>query len=71
MGVGVQEYLCGIRIEHAKRLLLQNPSLTVAQVGEAVGFASSQTFIRAFKRQESITPGQYRRQELGGSAGEP
>ena len=71
MGAGVQEYLCGIRIEHAKRLLLQNPSLTVAQVGEAVGFASSQTFIRSFKRQESITPGQYRRQELGGSAGEP
>ena len=61
-GTGVQDYLCRIRVERAKRLLLQNPALSVAQVGEEVGFLSSQTFIRSFKRMESVTPGQYRRQ---------
>ena len=60
-GAGLQDYLCRIRVEHAKSLLLRNPQLSVAQIGEAVGFHNSQTFIRSFKRMESVTPGQYRR----------
>ena len=59
-GMGVLTYINRYRITKAKELLLHSPQMTVAEVAEAVGYNSSQTLIRIFKRYESITPGQYR-----------
>ena len=59
-GMGVLTYINRYRITRAKELLVHNPQMTVAEVAEAVGYNSSQTLIRIFKRYESITPGQYR-----------
>ena len=47
------------RIHHAK-LLLTGSHMSLEQVAEKVGYYNSSSFIRAFKKYESITPGQYR-----------
>ncbi|MFH1879670.1 MAG: AraC family transcriptional regulator, partial [Bacillota bacterium] len=36
-----------------------HPSATVTEIAGRVGYNSSQTLIRIFKRYEGITPGQY------------
>ena len=56
------DYVNRIRIEQAKRFLGQ-PELTVGQAAAMAGFASSNTFIKVFKKHEGVTPGQFR--EIG------
>lgn len=53
------EYINGVRLQRAKSLLL-NSDLSVAQVAYSVGFADEKYFMRLFKREESVTPTQYR-----------
>lgn len=60
-GGGIQRYIVGVRIDNGKRLLTANESLSIEQVADETGFTSSQSFIRAFKRMEGVTPGQFRR----------
>nr|WP_248927978.1 helix-turn-helix transcriptional regulator [Paenibacillus hamazuiensis] len=60
------DYINSKRIEQAK-LLLGSTSLSVADISDRVGFASSNTFIRVFKRHEGITPGQFRQWSETGS----
>lgn len=45
---------------HAARTLLSHNELTIKEIAEQVGFYSSNTFIRTFKKIEGITPGMYR-----------
>lgn len=52
-------YLTRVRVEQAKRLLLET-DYPVNQIAEKVGYASSNTFIRTFKKLENMTPGEYR-----------
>lgn len=40
--------------------LLSEDELTIKEIAEQVGFYSSNTFIRTFKKMEGITPGMYR-----------
>ncbi|NQX63333.1 helix-turn-helix domain-containing protein [Paenibacillus qinlingensis] len=51
------------RVEQSKQLLKEF-DMTVNDIGVKVGFTNSNTFIRAFKRYEGITPGQYRQNEF-------
>ncbi len=48
-----------MRISHAKRLLVDT-ELSVSEIGRHVGMENQNTFIRAFKKAEGVTPGQYR-----------
>lgn len=59
MGCNVMEYCNRLRVEKAKRLLRDNEK-GLAEIAGLVGFNSVQTFSRAFKKMEGITPGQYR-----------
>lgn len=60
------------RIHHAK-LLLTGSRMSLEQVAEQVGYYNSSSFIRAFKKYENITPGQYRalKGKAGGETGIP
>ena len=60
-GQGVLEYVQALRKKEACRLLLQTDD-PVQIVGEKVGMPNVSSFIRFFKQQTGITPGQYRRQ---------
>ncbi len=53
------ELITDIRMEKAKKLLLEN-GLQVSLIAEKVGYNNVQSFIRMFKKEAGITPGQYR-----------
>lgn len=55
------EYIQKLRIQKAKTLLLQNPSLSIAQISDMVGYTSSSYFIKHFKKLENITPSEFRK----------
>ncbi len=55
--IGVLDNIHMVRLSKAKELLAQGVS--VQKTSEKVGYPESRALIRAFKRYESITPGQY------------
>lgn len=57
-GIGILDYIHQTRLEAAKAQLVQGH--TVAETAEATGYIDSKALIRAFKRYEGITPGQYK-----------
>ena len=60
IGVGFLAYLTGIRMERAKKLLLTT-DLPVAEVAEQCGYGDYRVFTKVFKKNENVTPSQYRR----------
>ena len=58
-GEGMANYIVLCRLKHAKELLLQSDK-TVNQIAKEAGFYNTNIFIRAFKREENMTPGQFR-----------
>ena len=60
IGVGFLAYLTGIRMERAKKLLLTT-DLPVAEVAERCGYGDYRVFTKVFKKNEGVTPSQYRR----------
>ena len=61
--MGFLSYLTSIRMEKAKKLLLSTP-LSVAEVAERAGYGDYRVFTKVFKKSESVTPSQYRREFL-------
>lgn len=59
-GRSLLEYLQGLRVEEAKRLL-ETSTNPVDEVSERAGYADASFFRRLFKRLTGLTPGQYRR----------
>lgn len=59
-GVGLLSYINAYRIEKAKSILCSNEQLPLEELALMVGYTSSQTLIRIFKRYIGVTPGQYR-----------
>lgn len=55
------QYINGLRIEEAKRLLVSDSHLTMENVAELAGYNSQSTFYNAFKQIESCTPASYRK----------
>ena len=58
-GSGAKEHITRIRIEKAKALI-ENTSLTLAEISEMTGFTSQSYFSTAFKNFEGISPSQFR-----------
>lgn len=59
-GEGFSKYLTRIRIEQAK-YLLQDTEMSVAEIGEKVGYNDIKHFTTTFKKLTSLNPGQYRK----------
>ncbi|MNC07763.1 HTH-type transcriptional regulator YesS [compost metagenome] len=53
------EYLAAYRVHMAKRWLIET-DMPVKDIAERLTYHNSQNFIRFFRKQEGITPGQYR-----------
>ena len=60
-GQGVLEYVQALRKKEAAALLAGTDE-PVQVVGERIGMPNVSSFIRFFKQQTGVTPGQYRRQ---------
>ena len=58
-GKNILEYMNGLRIEEAKRLLRQT-NMTVSDIALNVGYNNDQSFSRFFKKFEGVTPGEFR-----------
>jgi AraC-like DNA-binding protein len=58
-GVTFGEYLASYRMSQAKRLLA-NPHMPVADVAGAVGFNDPSYFTRVFRKQEGVSPSEFR-----------
>jgi two-component system response regulator YesN len=61
-GMNLSEYVSRIRINNAKLLLL-NLQLKIARIAEMVGFNNEKYFSLVFKKQEGISPNEYRKKE--------
>ncbi|MDN5899915.1 MAG: helix-turn-helix transcriptional regulator, partial [Brachybacterium sp.] len=60
LGIGPGQYLTALRIDAAKRMLLENDE-AVIDVASAVGFDSLSSFSRRFRSTVGVAPGQLRR----------
>lgn len=60
MGIGFSDYLTKMRLEYAKKLL-GGPARMVKEIAEDCGYNNTGIFIRAFEKQEGITPGEYQK----------
>ncbi len=59
-GINFNDYLQKLRIDKAKEIFSQCDNVFIEQVANMVGYTNSSALIRAFKRYEGITPGEYR-----------
>lgn len=58
-GDNFSDYLATYRIDKAKKLM-RNPNLKIQQVAEMVGFNDVKYFSKVFKKQEGVSPREYR-----------
>lgn len=63
-GLYFNEFLLGLRIREAKKLLRQT-ELRIYEVAEKAGFSSSNYFVTQFEKLERMTPSDYRNRLLG------
>ena len=62
-GINLLAYISGVRITYAKELMSRE-RISVMEAARRAGFENPNTFIRAFKKYEGMTPGNYiKRQE--------
>ncbi|WP_123043321.1 AraC family transcriptional regulator [Cohnella candidum] len=61
-GMNLSDHLEKVRMDHAVRLLRQN-AYTVDEISMKVGYNSSHSFRRAFKRVTGVSPSSYRQTE--------
>ena len=59
MGCTFSKYLCTLRVDHAKKLLLDD-SLSLVDVVELSGFSDQSYFTKVFKAQTGVTPKKYK-----------
>lgn len=59
-----KQWISTLRIEEAKRLLVEYPEKTIQLIGEEVGISSKGSFFRQFLQIEGITPGEFRKKML-------
>ena len=57
----LHEYINKIRIQKATKLLLEDKHLTINNISHKIGYLNTNNFIRIFKKYESVTPGEYRK----------
>lgn len=56
-----REWIADLRVEHAKRMLAEQPELTVGYISEASGFLSQSYFTKIFADKEGCTPARWRK----------
>lgn len=61
-GIGLHDYITQVRVNRAKELIMEE-NLSVTRAAARVGFENTGSFIRAFKRQEGVTPGSLRQDD--------
>lgn len=63
-GINLLAYISGVRISYAKELM-NKEKISVMEAASRAGFENPNTFIRAFKKYEGTTPGNYIKTQNG------
>lgn len=66
MNTNFHKYLDDFRLMQAKRMLLDNPEMTMGEIAQALGYSNERQFFRMFKQLTGQTPGSYRRHDITG-----
>lgn len=69
-GLGYSRWVRRHRVAAARQMLIDEPKASVLSVGLAVGFGSQSSFYLAFKDEQGMVPGEYRRQHARASVPE-
>jgi AraC-like DNA-binding protein len=67
-GMPFRELVNQLRIDYAKKLLLDEPKMTVVAVARSSGFLGSNQFVRKFRELEGNTPAVWRNSKLSPTA---
>ncbi|MCG8453656.1 MAG: response regulator [Spirochaetales bacterium] len=59
-GTTPMAHLTALRIDEAKRLLKESPTLTAREIAGMTGYEDSRYFFRIFKKETGLTPSQFR-----------
>ena len=63
-GTSVPEFIRECRLEHARKLMVERPDMTLVEIATASGFVHASTFTVDFKNKYGVSPTQYREKEL-------
>lgn len=66
LGHTIKAEITRVRLSRAK-VLLRETRMSLATIAEKCGFATASHFLRVFKNEEGLTPGDYRKHSLSGS----
>ena len=58
-GCNFSQWVNEYRLQHAKKLLSENPNMKISAVGLESGFANERSFFRSFKAATGMTPGEW------------
>ena len=59
LGESYSKYVTRVRMEHAKRIMKENPGLRIYEIVNQVGYVSVKHFSYVFKQLFGVTPGEY------------
>ena len=58
-GLSFPEYIKGLRIRHALKILGENPDISITELADRCGFYTVRTLQRAFLTSTGQTPSEY------------
>ena len=61
-GISVPEFIRECRLEHARKLMVERPDMTLVEIATASGFVHASTFTVDFKNKYGVSPTKYREQ---------
>ena len=59
----ISDFINNCRLDHARRLLVSRPDMSIADIATASGFGVRTTFTRSFKAKHGLTPSEFREQQ--------
>ncbi len=62
-GVGIAEHIKNVRLDHAKKMLVDNHDLSISEIASACGFNDYNYFITVFKKATGYSPLKFRKKE--------
>jgi AraC-like DNA-binding protein len=59
--ISFRDYITGLRLDFAKRMLVEHPEMTVNGISESAGFLSPSYFTKIFREKEGDSPARWRK----------
>ncbi|HCZ22388.1 MAG TPA: AraC family transcriptional regulator, partial [Rikenellaceae bacterium] len=62
--VPFRQWVSGLRIGYAKRIMIESPERKISDIAEASGFQSPSHFTKSFRESEGCSPAVWRRSHM-------